>query len=178
MSEKYNEYIKEHRENVFKAYQWLEKNLPELFTSDQFKAECRHLCEFEHDRSKFCEDEYEAYDAYFYGGNRSYSVVQNFNRAWLLHIHRNPHHWQYWILRNDDPELGEILINMPDKYVVEMICDWLSFSIAKGDLREILKWYEERKDHIKLSDITRETVEGILAKIQEKLSESDVNEKE
>lgn len=40
----------------------------------------------------------------------SYEVVENFNRAWLLHIHRNPHHWQHWVLINDDPELGETVL--------------------------------------------------------------------
>ncbi|MFR1480703.1 MAG: DUF5662 family protein [Hydrogeniiclostridium mannosilyticum] len=33
----------------------------------------------------------------------AHAVVQAFQRAWLLHIHRNPHHWQHWVLINDDP---------------------------------------------------------------------------
>ncbi len=26
-----------------------------------------------------------------------------FNTAWLKHIHRNPHHWQHWVLFEDNP---------------------------------------------------------------------------
>lgn len=116
----------------------------------------------EHDASKSKPDEYEAYDAYFYGGNRSYAVVQAFQRAWLLHIHRNPHHWQHWVLINDDPGEGEVLLEMPYNYIIEMICDWWAFSWAEGNLSEIFSWYDEHKDYIKLNPKTRETVEDIL----------------
>ena len=176
MSEKYNEYIEEHRSNVFKAFQWLEENLPEIFTDEQFKADCRYRCEFFHDKSKYEPDEYEAYDAYFYGGNRSYEVVEQFNRAWLMHIHKNPHHWQHWILINDDPDKGEIILDMPDVYIIEMICDWWSFSWKQGKLDEIFKWYDEHKKYMKLSELTRLAVEGVLEQIKEKLSESDADE--
>ena len=101
-------------------------------------------------------------NAYFYGGNRSYAVVQEFNYAWLRHIHRNPHHWQYWILVNDDPDEGEVVMDMPYNYIIEMICDWWAFSHMKGDLTEIFKWYDEHRDYMKLSDNTRKEVEWIL----------------
>lgn len=178
MSEKYDEYITEHRENVFKAFEWLTKNLPELFEDKNFEDECRYYCGFNHDNSKYEVDEYIAYDIYFYGGNRSHEVVENFNKAWLKHIHRNPHHWQHWILINDNPDEGEIILDMPDVYIIEMICDWWSFSWKKGDLKEIFKWYDEHVLYMKLSDETRVKVEGILEKIRIKLSESDANEKE
>lgn len=118
-------------------------------------------------------DEYDAYDKYFYGKNRSYQVMQDFNYAWLRHIHRNPHHWQYWVLINDDPDLDEIILDMPDIYIIEMICDWWSFGWSKGDLTEIFKWYEERKEHIKLSEKTRRSVENILNMMKAKLSEAN-----
>ena len=184
MSEKYDEYIKEHKENVTMAFRWLVKNLPELFENNDFKADCEYCCEFNHDNSKYEEDEYEAYDKYFYGGNKSFDVVQNFNKAWLKHIHRNPHHWQHWVLINDDPNEGEIILDMPDEYIIEMICDWWSFSFKKGDLKEIFNWYEEHEKYMKLSDYTRRRVCAILSLIKSKLStppykisiESDVNE--
>lgn len=31
-------------------------------------------------------------------------TMELFDVAWLYHQHRNPHHWQYWCLREDDPE--------------------------------------------------------------------------
>ena len=42
-------------------------------------------------------------------------------KAWLLHIHRNPHHWQYWVLINDNPEEGENLIEMPYNYIIGLV---------------------------------------------------------
>ena len=73
---------------------------------------------------------------------------------------------------------------MPDEYIIEMICDWWSFSFKKGDLKEIFNWYEEHEKYMKLSDYTRRRVCAILSLIKSKLStppykisiESDVNE--
>lgn len=114
------------------------------------------------------------YDAYFYGGNRSYQVVRDYEYAWLLHIHRNPHHWQYYILHHDDPEEEETMLDMPYEYILEMICDWWSFSWSKENLYEIFNWYAEHKDYMKLSDKTRKTVEDILGKMRDKLDEDNI----
>ena len=157
-------------------YKWLKENIPEIF--EDFNKTEQILMEnliLLHDNSKFKDSEYIAYDKYFYGGNKSYEVIQNFNKAWLTHIHNNPHHWQHWILINDDPDKGEIILDMPDIYIIEMICDWWSFSWKKGDLREIFNWYAARRDYMKLSDNTRKNVEYILDKMHKKLNESDVN---
>lgn len=175
MSDKYDNYIQEHKENVAKAFYWLRDNLP-IFEDDYLKRECEFECAINHDESKFRDDEYKAYDKYFYGGNQSYEVVRDFNEAWLKHIHKNKHHWQHWVLINDDPNEGEIILDMPEVYIIEMICDWWSFSWKKGDLHEIFKWYDERKEYIKLSKMTRLKVEDLLSQIKEKLSESDANE--
>lgn len=125
----------------------------------------------EHDASKYSKEEYGPYDEYFYGKNKSYEVVQDFNKAWLHHIHNNPHHWQHWVLNNDDPEKGEIIIDMPDCYIIEMICDWWSFSWKKGELNEIFDWYNKRKYYMKLNDYTRGRVESILNAIELNLKE-------
>lgn len=175
MSEKYDEYIKEHKNNVYEAFKWIKENIPEVIPPDELGL-CEYHCQSYHDVSKYTEKEYDAYDAYFYGGNKSYEVVNNFKYAWLKHIHENEHHWQHWVLINDNPNEGEIILDMPDIYIIEMICDWWSFSWKKGNLREIFAWYHEHKDYMKLSDYTRNKVEDILAAIKVKLSESDANE--
>lgn len=169
MSREYDLYLEEHKGNVAKGFRWIQKHLPNVIPDDGIDYE-HQIC-FAHDESKSQPDEYEAYDAYFYGGNRSYQVVKDFNYAWLKHIHRNPHHWQHWILINDDPDEGEIIMTIPYNYIIEMVCDWWAFSWSKGDLREIFKWYEEHSDYMKLSTATRETVDGILGLIEEKLDE-------
>lgn len=172
MSVQYDNYLTEHKENVAKGFRWLQENIPEVI-EDGFEWQ---IC-FNHDASKTDPEEYDAYDAYFYGNNRSYSVVQNFKKAWLRHIHNNPHHWQHWILINDEPKEGMVVIDMPYIYVVEMICDWWSFSWTKGDLNEIFGWYEDRKDYMKLSANTQRSVEHILGKMKDKLEEKDIDER-
>lgn len=164
MSQRYDDYIKEHKENVTNAYNWLRKNLPELFEDPELKLECDLLIN-EHDKSKYDREEYDAYDKYFYG-SRSYEVVQDFNKAWLHHIHNNPHHWQHWVLINDNPIEGTIALDMPDEYIIEMICDWMSFAFKKGDLTELFAWYGEHEQYMKLSDYTRNKVKDIIYKIR------------
>lgn len=172
MSVLYDQYLEKHKANVVRAFEWLEKYLPNWAIIDGSNA--RWNVAYAHDASKTETDEYDAYDAYFYGGNRSYKVVQDYNRAWLLHLHRNPHHWQHWILINDNPKEGEICLDMPYDYILEMICDWWSFSWSKGNLYEIFDWYEERKQYIKLSKNTRETVERLLTDIKGTLDELNI----
>lgn len=167
MSVDYSKYLAQHTGNVYNAYCWLRTNLPEILNGMDYEAQIRHF----HDASKFTSEEYTAYDEYFYGREKTDEVKANFNLAWLHHIHQNPHHWQYWILINDDPGEGMVILDMPHNYIVEMICDWWAFSWKKGDLTEIFKWYDKHKEYMKLSDKTRATVEDILAKIKEKLEE-------
>lgn len=172
MSRKYDLYLEQHKGNVAKGFHWIKENLPELII-DIPGVDYEHQICFEHDLSKSNLDEYEAYDAYFYGGNRSYYVVEEFRYAWLKHIHNNPHHWQYWVLINDEPNEGEIVLDIPYNYILEMICDWWAFSWNSGDLTEMFDWYEAHKDYMKLSSRTRRNVEYTLDKIREKLKESE-----
>ena len=171
MSREYDLYLEQHKGNVAKGFEWLEENLPDVLKNcgDNLRWQ---VC-IAHDQSKTEPDEYEAYDKYFYGKNKSYQVMQDFNLAWLKHIHRNPHHWQHWILINDNPKEGKIVLDMPKNYIIEMICDWWAFSWNDGNLFEIFKWYDEHKDYMKLSSKTRKTVEDILEQIKTKLSETN-----
>lgn len=169
MSKEYDLYLYKHRQNVATGFRWIRENMPELLINISGVDYEHQIC-YAHDLSKDKSDEYLAYDAYFYGNNRSYNVVRDFKYAWLKHIHRNPHHWQHWILNDDDePREGENIMDMPYNYIVEMICDWWSFSWYTGNLYDIFRWYDAKKDHIKLSDTTRLTVERILTDIKEKL---------
>ena len=165
MSREYDLYLEEHRSNVVKGFEWIRETIPELIL-DIKGIDYEHQICYAHDKSKDDPDEYVAYDKYFYGGNRSYEVVNNFRHAWNRHIHRNPHHWQYWILINDEPGEGTICLDMPYNYILEMICDWWAFSWSKGNPVEIFDWYDAHKNYMKLSDDTRTTVEYILNKIK------------
>ena len=167
MSKEYDNYIHEHVGNVMKGYKWIcahISNMPEL--QDYLTPELQNQLEH-HDESKWYPNEYYAYDKYFYGGNRSFKVVEDFNYAWLHHIHDNPHHWQHWVLLEDDPSNGSPykVMEMPVNYVIEMICDWWAFSWAKGNLMEIFDWYDKHKETMLLHPKTKKLVEKILAKI-------------
>lgn len=161
MSYLYDEYLHDHIEGVQKAYGWLMEH--RLIPADAFVQDIS-----EHDASKRDPKEYDAYDKYFYGGNKSFQVVRDFKYAWLHHIHHNPHHWQYWVLQNDDEP--EEALEMPKQRVIEMICDWWSFSWKSGNLYEIFEWYEKHKD-MKLHEKTREMVEDILVEMKAVLDE-------
>lgn len=169
MSYEYDKYISEHITNVRRAFLWINSNLPEII--ENYGETRAHI--MDHDRSKYDKEEYDAYDRYFYGGNRSYAVVRNFNLAWLHHIHNNPHHWQHWVLINDDEKEGFKALDIPNSYIIEMICDWWSFSWTKGNLFEIFDWYDSHKNYMMLSEKTRRFVESYLGKIKGKLNEDN-----
>lgn len=180
----YNQYLEEHIGNVQKAYNWLKDNLPEILSEDNYIDETAYYGELEeiianHDSSKYnkvpdaenyydlaCE--WDAYNDYFYG-EKTPEVEIAFNKAWLAHIHANPHHWQHWLLQHDDEGLE--CLDMPYVFILEMICDHWSFSWKNNNLYEILDWYDKHKEGIKFSDKTKKTYESILSKIKEKLDE-------
>ncbi len=166
MSQEYTNYIQEHKSNVEKAYHWLvDHNIIDL----EWTA-CIYENIVEHDMSKYSNYEYDAYDEYFYGGNRTKKVESDFNYAWLHHIHVNPHHWQYWVLKHDDEP--EEALEMPIQYIYEMICDWWSFSFKTGDLKEIFSWYKKHKGMV-LHPNTRKLAEDTLSKIKKILEAED-----
>lgn len=176
MSLAYNNYLEQHIANVGNAYAWLKEYLPEV--TEGVAGECEWKILKCHDESKYTREEYDAYDAFFYGKDKSPAVEEAFKYAWLHHIHENTHHWQYWLLVNDEPGEGTVALDMPYCDIVHMVCDWWSFSWKTGNLREIFKWYNVHKNYMKLSDITREIVEEILSKMLRVLDELEEGEEE
>lgn len=181
MSYAYDQYLAEHIGNVNKGLHWMLDNLG--FKEEKASLE-EAMLTFNHDESKYSTEEYDAYDKYFYGGNRSYKVVQDFNYAWLHHIHNNPHHWQYWVLLEDDPESGMPYkaLEIPIPYIFEMIADWWSFSWKSENLFEIFNWYANHRSKQIINPKSREIVEYILEKIwkvlimQETVAGHDISE--
>lgn len=158
--EEYKKYIEEHKERVSQFADWLKEKLPEIFENvdlDAFKEVIQ-----EHDDSKYSEEEFDAYAQHFYGDKNN---DFEFEEAWKHHWTHNEHHPEYW--------LGG---DMPYIYILEMLCDWGSFSIAKKDFKELINYYydEARDDDEKnLSDATKEIIEDILDKINFVLDKED-----
>ena len=158
MSTEYSNYIVTHVENVKKAYNWLKDH---KIISEELASQIDS-----HDLSKYSAEEYEAYDNYFYV-KQTEKVKTDFDYAWLHHIHNNPHHWQHWVLINDDD--GTYALEMPKEYVIEMLSDWWAFSHGSGNLYEIFDWYKDHTKKMILHKNTKKLVEDILGKIKAEL---------
>jgi len=132
-----------------------------------------------HDLSKFSPSEWFAYAEYFYGnliprselaGDFRYTYIKTkewhqdrFDLAWLSHQHQNNHHWQNWILREDDGETKAL--PMSPKARLEMVCDWRGAGRAQGhgnQWSQTLGWYSTNQHRIILHPDTREWVERFL----------------
>lgn len=164
MSDKYKAYVEEHVKNIKLAFNWLYQYLPDLF--DYCDSDLLGKQISSHDMSKWSKEEYDPYCEYFYGDNKTDEVKQNFDKAWLHHIHNNPHHWNYWVLIDN----GETKALPMDYFnICEMILDWWTFSWKSGNLYEIFDWYDKHKDKMILHEQTRNIIEEILHKIKEVL---------
>ena len=150
--EENKKYIEEHKERVQQFADWLKENCPEVFDSVDLDAFDEIIKE--HDESKWSEEEFEPYAQHFFGDKKN---DFEFNEAWKHHWMNNEHHPEFW--------LGE---DMPYIYILEMLCDWGSFSIEKKDFKELSNFYynKARDDEEKnLSDNTKIIIEEILEKI-------------
>lgn len=127
-----------------------------------------------HDLSKFSSAEWGPYVDYFHGGpypERNYGDMRNalddkytqgwvqarFDAAWNHHQKCNPHHWQYWVLQRDDGTVEALEI--PERYMVEMICDWRGAGRAITGKDDLIKWYAKNRDKIVLHPNTRRRVD-------------------
>ena len=136
-----------------------------------------------HDWTKLLPQEWFPYLDFFYGEFlpwdrmkfRPYSewkwskeaVEERFQIAWNHHIHWNKHHWQFWLIVDDPagPHQEQIgVLPMPDKYVKEMVADWLGAGRALRGHWDAWTWYEQHKDKIMLHSSTRIKVEWLLEK--------------
>lgn len=170
MSKEYNEYLSKHVGAVQKAAEWMADNLAIVQGMTDEEKYAFEQAVRKHDDSKWQVQEYVPYYAYLYGKPDE----DAFNRAWLHHIHNNPHHWQHWLLMNDDGKYREpdkvIPLEMPEVCALEMVADWWSFSWRSGNLTEMFGWYEDHRENIILHQNTRKFVESVLSEIREKLA--------
>jgi hypothetical protein len=144
-----------------------------------------------HDLSKFLPSEYIPYMNHFYGkdshhkdGNHMPKGIKKgrdetgyynptdtgdkaFDFAWLLHQKRNRHHWQWWVLPEDDGGLK--ILPMPYSYCLEMVCDWVGAGKAQGfwspkddKYFETRSWYRKNSCHMQIHEKTKKFVEAII----------------
>lgn len=131
-----------------------------------------------HDWHKFLPSEWWPYVDYFYGEPHGsidkgrddtgyYKPTDTgdraFDFAWLLHQKRADHHWQWWVLPEDDG--GTKVLPMSPGARIEMLCDWCGASKAQGHggWLGVAKWYEKNKSKMQLHHRTRQQVELTLS---------------
>lgn len=101
-----------------------------------------------HDLSKYSPTEFIAGVKYF-NGNKSPNVMDRiengYSAAWLHHKGRNKHHFEYWF-DNSVKSFTLVPVEMPTKYVVEMVCDRMAAcKVYLGDQYDdgsALRYYE------------------------------------
>ncbi len=148
----YKDYVVAHKERVEEYSTWLLSNCPDLFEGvdvEDFKELIK-----EHDASKFSEEEFEPYAKKWHLDGIK---TPEYEAAWEHHYMNNEHHPEYWD--------GE---DMPLIYILEMICDWGSFSLKSGNMKELSEFYYNKaiNDPEKnLSDATKEIIEDIISRI-------------
>jgi hypothetical protein len=128
-----------------------------------------------HDLSKLLPSEWFPYVNHFRGDRRpkrtraGYNIADDpnkdpaFDEAWLRHIHRNDHHWQFWLLKKDEGEFDAL--PMPQRARLEMVCDWRGAGAAqgqKGGWFQTQDWWRHNRDRIVLHPETRQWVEDFL----------------
>lgn len=117
-----------------------------------------------HDWQKLTPTEFYPYMMSFSSGKWKYNerpkwLVDAFDNAWLHHQHLGPHHWQYWILVQNENKV----LPMPDRYRKEMLADWIGAGKAiLGKEANTLKWYMKNRLQIMLHPDTRRWVDKKL----------------
>ena len=109
-----------------------------------------------HDLSKFSISEFLPYAFHFYGKDQGYKyweIRKKFPMAWLHHIHKNKHHWNHWLLDKNP-------IEMPKKYIVQMIIDWEAMGKIFDDNAK--EYYIKNKNRMILHNETIKHIKQLL----------------
>lgn len=129
------------------------------------EAKLDKLIEF-HDNGKFEEPEFDGYRQWWYPAPGEKRSKQKLNNALLHHLHSSGHHWQYWCTYDTKYDDGVTILKMPCEYVLEMLCDWYSFSIKENNPMSIFSWYEDNKSDMFFHPTTRRLVEVLLIRLK------------
>lgn len=122
-----------------------------------------------HDWSKFSPIELLGYAGNIGGGVSK----KRWARAWLHHLHCNPHHPEHWVLSwRGNPrfydELGEkigpfvTILPMPDIYVREMIADMMASSKTATGSYNIADWLNQNGPNMNFHDQTITLIDKIM----------------
>lgn len=88
--------------------------------------------------------------------------------AWFHHRGRNPHHYEMWI---DNFDNGGIALEMPKKYVYEMVCDYIGAAKAymgdKFTWKGEYEWWLKKKQNAKMHENTIKFLDYVFGEMAE-----------
>lgn len=134
-----------------------------------------------HDWNKFLPCEWIPYARYFYGKPmyEHWSEVPtglkyqfphcitvkddwkvDFAIAWNHHQKLSPHHWQYWLITWDMGKTEPL--QMPERYIREMLSDWAGAGKAITGKWEYKEWYLKNKMNMILHPGTIDILESLI----------------
>lgn len=125
-----------------------------------------------HDWTKFLPCEWSPYVRSFYNADgtkrewktRTAEDKAAFDAAWNHHQKVNQHHWQYWLLTNDSDEPKTKALAIDEKYVREMVADWVGAGRAINGKIAVQSWYLANKEKMILHPASRVWVEHLIEK--------------
>jgi len=83
-----------------------------------------------------------------------------FKRAIWHHFRSNKHHWQFWTISKDFGT-GVYALEIPRRYVIEMICDFKGAGKAHGT-SDITNWWNKNNHKLVLHPKTRKKIAEIM----------------
>lgn len=150
-----------------------------LKTVNKHRREVRKLCfkcglywqGLTHDLSKYSPIEFINGVRFFTGTKSPHSGEREkygYSKAWLHHKAHNKHHREYWQDRHGDKTIA---IDMPRKYLAEMICDRVAASkiYLKDKYTDKAPWeyYESHCDENQFSTNTRQDLVYFLQMLRD-----------
>lgn len=121
------------------------------------------------DLSKFSPIEFWESVKYYQGTSSPINAAKEdkgYSLAWQHHKGRNPHHYEYW---TDNYDKGTTCIRMPEKYLKELICDYLGAARAylgkDFSYQKEYEWWIKKinsKNPPKIELLTETNITGIL----------------
>lgn len=106
-----------------------------------------------HDLSKFSPVEFFEGVKYYQGTSSPIDACKKetgYSLAWLHHKGRNRHHYEYW---QDNFDTGTTHLQMPEKYQLEMLCDYLGAGRAymgkDFTFQKEYEWWQNKKKRAK-----------------------------
>ena len=129
-----------------------------------------------HDLSKYSPTEFWEGARYYQGDrspNNKAKEANGYSRAWLHHKGRNRHHFEYWIDYDKSSPLFLAGMDMPRKYIAEMVMDRIAacqvYQKEKYTTASPYEYYRKSRDVLwMISDKTNHDLEMLLRMVAKK----------